>query len=1001
MEEHLNHRPLNQCNSVASMQSNGHSGVHSRSTLGHSSSMSISSQGSSSIVNHHPSMANPLFATNRMLSRNSNGTIAMTFEPSNESELQLYRVLQRSNLLSYYDTFISQGGDDVQQLCDAGEEEFLEIMALVGMANKPLHVRRLQKVLQEWVSNPTMFRAPLTHNFGPSGPIGPHPSIVHPSLTLTANGPLLTAAAHSTPSSSSSMVDRRSPVNLTSQATSAINALPSHSIAAAAAAVQSLALHNSSSSSSSPASLHPHLNSHQHQHPHPHQTSSSTLSLNSHNNSVSGRLQANSSPSDGTKENNVGSNNHNSATISVNHAHIQSNHLCGHPASIGLVTNEYGQPASPISLTPVLVETQVQRLAETAEAMVRRIAPLDPKDPKITNNKKKYAKELEIIGMSEDDPRRVEEIRKYAVIYGRFDCKRDSAKPLTLHEVSVNEAAVQICKLIPTFLMRREELFALARQVVRESGYQYSKGHSRSQGTIRLSSGTILDSLSDSLMDQDSSHRYKRRLTDSPIGQNNSLRKGGNISDSSNDQRISHRFGKRLRPAESPANLQERIQFTQEERKRRQERLENVIEQLKSLGSQQEALKLQLQQAREAQNFSGVNQFQSELDQLSTQQMQLINERSEIDKQLRKLERHQAELNRGFTDEKDSQYSVYSNESSPSINQDNRLGSPIQEGSSQNSDNFAKLLPSKKNSPNQGATNQLTRQLVREALIDEGLRVVKEFADQSKGEDSSNGIDLRIGNSSLSVSGIHLGTPPKSSNLNGGTSGGGSPQSNRSTPNSNGQSPLGGSLAAINAVAGNHNVVGSRATTACSTPSSTSITITNSPRPRGRPPKYLATNSVDRESFYLTTNGNGMLPYNHHSSNQSSNQMIINSLANQQQQSASFSAPGSLSNGFRSSPSLEASHHFELYSSSSSSMDNGESSSPGKASQNGDGERIVDNSNGTMENDNCINQLTEASRSSATTDDLLINSQIKQENFRASTTGSSNGPKLAEFDKNI
>ena len=46
------------------------------------------------------------------------------------------------------------GGDDVQQLCEAGEEEFLEIMALVGMASKPLHVRRLQKALQEWVSNP-------------------------------------------------------------------------------------------------------------------------------------------------------------------------------------------------------------------------------------------------------------------------------------------------------------------------------------------------------------------------------------------------------------------------------------------------------------------------------------------------------------------------------------------------------------------------------------------------------------------------------------------------------------------------------------------------------------------------------------------------------------------------------------------------------------------------------------------------------------------------------
>ena len=54
------------------------------------------------------------------------------------------------------------GGDDVQQLCDAGEAEFLEIMALVGMATKPLHVRRFQKSLAEWVNNPASFQIPLT-----------------------------------------------------------------------------------------------------------------------------------------------------------------------------------------------------------------------------------------------------------------------------------------------------------------------------------------------------------------------------------------------------------------------------------------------------------------------------------------------------------------------------------------------------------------------------------------------------------------------------------------------------------------------------------------------------------------------------------------------------------------------------------------------------------------------------------------------------------------------
>uniref|UniRef100_T1HC63 NCD1 domain-containing protein n=1 Tax=Rhodnius prolixus TaxID=13249 RepID=T1HC63_RHOPR len=80
--------------------------------------------------------------------------VVWTSSPTNEAELQLYRVMQRASLLAYYDTLLEMGGDDVQQLCEAGEEEFLEIMALVGMASKPLHVRRLQKALQEWLTNP-------------------------------------------------------------------------------------------------------------------------------------------------------------------------------------------------------------------------------------------------------------------------------------------------------------------------------------------------------------------------------------------------------------------------------------------------------------------------------------------------------------------------------------------------------------------------------------------------------------------------------------------------------------------------------------------------------------------------------------------------------------------------------------------------------------------------------------------------------------------------------
>lgn len=101
-------------------------------------------------------------------------------------------------------------------------------------------------------------------------------------------------------------------------------------------------------------------------------------------------------------------------------------------------------------------------------------------EPKAHSSKKRSAKHLEqVMAMSECDPRRMDEIRKYAAIYGRFDCKRRPEKPLTLHEVCVNEAAAQICKFIPALLNRRDILFPYARQVVKDSGFGHSTGIAR------------------------------------------------------------------------------------------------------------------------------------------------------------------------------------------------------------------------------------------------------------------------------------------------------------------------------------------------------------------------------------------------------------------------------------------------------------------------------------------------------------------------------------------
>ncbi|XP_043261321.1 NGFI-A-binding protein homolog isoform X2 [Colletes gigas] len=318
----------------------------------------------------------------KILSRNVNGTLVQTSVPQNEAELQLYRVMQRASLLGYYDTLLEMGGDDVQQLCDAGEEEFLEIMALVGMASKPLHVRRLQKALQEWLTNPSLFQTPVVSTSATCknpASIGFPCASPRPQVQNLQGFTTTSQTATPTPYVSSHVSLTPLPCRSTS---------PVVSVTSVTASVASTTFRQSPSPNT----------------PLPYTTSHSP-----------GVLQV------GTCESSCGS----GTTPS--------------PSGGG------GAPASPTQPTPTLLQSQIQRLAEAAERLAATIRPVDPKPH---NVKKKICKNLEMVmAMPDSDPRRMEEIRKYAAIYGRFDCKRKPEKPLTLHEVSVNEAAAQICSL--------------------------------------------------------------------------------------------------------------------------------------------------------------------------------------------------------------------------------------------------------------------------------------------------------------------------------------------------------------------------------------------------------------------------------------------------------------------------------------------------------------------------------------------------------------------------
>lgn len=81
--------------------------------------------------------------------------------------------------------------------------------------------------------------------------------------------------------------------------------------------------------------------------------------------------------------------------------------------------------------------------------------------------------------MEPQDPTKEEEIRKYSLIYGRFDSKRRESKHLTHHEMIINEAAAQFCIHDNALLLRRVELFSLARQVARDCAYTSNLKNSR------------------------------------------------------------------------------------------------------------------------------------------------------------------------------------------------------------------------------------------------------------------------------------------------------------------------------------------------------------------------------------------------------------------------------------------------------------------------------------------------------------------------------------------
>ncbi|VDD96791.1 unnamed protein product [Enterobius vermicularis] len=389
-------------------------------------------------------------------------------QPTNFSEWQLLAVLHRANLLQYYDDFIAQGGDDINQFMTCDEHEFLEIMSVVGMASKPLHVRRFQRTLTEFSKDPDAFNLLAIQQIGvpPMGPYtvsSPSTAALNPATALQflmSTSGLGLAVAASLPNTSPS-----TSVSSSFFCTDFIWLQTLKKILTTESVLEALTTSVTSTSVGATANVlaGDYLTSLVGVPP---TTTSSVSSLNNHDSS------------------NVPTTTIATLLSSTNHSSATPHSVSTSPGNTDTSYNDYDLTGiNSTTETPVLTDAQIGKLAQCSIRLIERMPQLEPK---LTQNKKKISRELlDVMQLPVGSPQRLQEYRKYSAIYGRFDAKRKPDKPLTLHEVSVNEAAAQLCLRQPALLTRRDELFPLARQVVKDAGYNYVKGLKKSDSEIR------------------------------------------------------------------------------------------------------------------------------------------------------------------------------------------------------------------------------------------------------------------------------------------------------------------------------------------------------------------------------------------------------------------------------------------------------------------------------------------------------------------------------------
>ncbi|XP_018652273.1 hypothetical protein Smp_041960 [Schistosoma mansoni] len=429
----------------------------------------------------------------------------------NLGELEVYLLLQNAKLLQYFDAFINHGGDDIQQLIDSLKDpnEFDQLIKIVGMDNKPLHVQRLKKALIQYsLQNNT----PLNHQYitkefqSNSNNNNIYTTQEGSSLNITDNN---NSSMFTNANWCSFLPSIYSGLNLIPNQSSLMNSLPSTQCILSNYSQQLNPLFNQWAILNNPQnysmfqSLAMGISDQRHLMT-PAKCMDRRLSNYTHSleqtisSQNSQQQEENIQDINETSQSKTQNNLLNSPTLSRNNSpyslqlsqppilhpspFISSNEEINLTETITnsqihvpklILTENFTEDPLKVRPSATLMKSDYLKL----EIAITALLPYLPKFQirKSNNSRNTNEQEIqEILKLPENDKNRINGLRKHSLIFGRTDSVKRLTRPLRHFEITINEITFRLVQQIPELITQREHLFHIARQIVNTMNYGLS-----------------------------------------------------------------------------------------------------------------------------------------------------------------------------------------------------------------------------------------------------------------------------------------------------------------------------------------------------------------------------------------------------------------------------------------------------------------------------------------------------------------------------------------------